>query len=88
MVVLGVSPDAPEKHTKFVAKYKLPFTLLADVDHAVAEAYGVWGEKKLYGKAFMGLMRTTFLIDEQGVVRHVWKKPKTEIHAEEVLAKL
>ena len=87
LVVLGVSPDAPAKHTKFIAKHQLPFTLLADEDHAVAEAYGVWGEKTLYGKKFMGLMRTTFLIDAQGVVQHVWKKPKNEIHAEEVLAK-
>jgi peroxiredoxin Q/BCP len=88
VVVLGVSPDGITKHEQFAAKYSLPFPLLADPEHLVAEAYGVWGEKKLYGKTFMGLMRTTFLIGADGVVMHVWKKPKTEIHAEEVLAKL
>jgi thioredoxin-dependent peroxiredoxin len=88
VVVLGVSPDSVASHRKFADKQQLPFTLLADPEHQVAEAYGAWGEKTLYGRKFMGLLRSTFLIDEQGVIRHVWKKPKTDIHADEVLAKL
>lgn len=88
VVVLGVSPDPVAKHEKFAAKYQLPFPLLADPDHAVAEAYGAWGEKTLYGKKMTGILRTTFLIGADGIVKHVWKKPKTDIHAEEVLAKL
>ncbi|HEY9724436.1 MAG TPA: thioredoxin-dependent thiol peroxidase [Oscillatoriaceae cyanobacterium] len=88
IVVLGVSPDNLASHQKFAGKYQLPFPLLADPDHAVAEAYGAWGEKMMYGKTVVGIKRTTFLIDGEGVVRHVWKKPKTEIHADEVLAAL
>lgn len=88
VVVLGVSPDSTASHRKFADKHQLPFTLLADPDHAVADAFGAWGEKTLYGKKFMGLIRSTFLIDEDGTIRHVWKKPKTDVHAEEVLAKL
>jgi peroxiredoxin Q/BCP len=88
VVVLGVSPDSEASHRKFADKHQLPFTLLADPDHAVAEAFGAWGEKTLYGRKFMGILRSTFLIDEAGVIRHVWKKPKTDVHAEEVLAKL
>lgn len=88
VVVLGVSPDSEASHQKFASKHDLPFPLLADTDHAVAEAFGAWGEKSLYGRKFMGLLRSTFLIDGAGVIRHVWKKPKTAIHAEEVLAKL
>ena len=88
VVVLGVSPDPVERHQKFATKYSLPFALLADTDHAVADTYGAWGEKTLYGKKSMGILRSTFLIDETGMIRHVFKRPKTEIHAEEVLAKL
>jgi peroxiredoxin Q/BCP len=88
VVVLGVSPDSVASHRKFADKHTLPFTLLADPEHQVAEAFGAWGEKTLYGRKFMGLIRSTFLIDEAGVIRHVWKKPKTDIHADEVLAKL
>lgn len=88
VVVLGVSPDSEASHQKFASKHDLPFPLLADTEHAVAEAFGAWGEKSLYGRKFMGLLRSTFLIDGDGVIRHVWKKPKTAIHAEEVLAKL
>lgn len=88
VVVLGISPDSTASHRKFADKHQLPFTLLADPDHQVAEAFGAWGEKTLYGRKFMGLMRSTFLIDESGQIVHVWKKPKTDIHAEEVLAKL
>jgi peroxiredoxin Q/BCP len=85
-VVLGVSPDGPKSHAKFVAKYDLPFTLLADVDNAAALAYGVWKEKAMYGKSYMGIERTTFLIDEAGVVARVWPKVKVTGHGDEVLA--
>jgi peroxiredoxin Q/BCP len=85
-VVIGVSPDTIESHKKFESKHDLPFSLLADPDHTIIESYGVWGEKKLYGRAYMGLYRTTFLIDEKGVIRHVFAKPKSKQHAEEILA--
>ena len=83
-VVLGVSPDTVKSHQKFKEKYKLNFTLLADIDHAVAERYGVWQEKSLYGRAYMGVARTTFLIDGQGVLRKVFEKVKSDGHADEV----
>jgi len=86
--VIGVSPDDNTSHEKFANKHELPFPLLADPDHEIIEAYGVWGEKKNYGKTFMGLARTTFLIDEQGVIAHVFKRPKTKAHAEEIISKL
>lgn len=88
VVVLGISPDGVASHQKFAAKYSLPFPLLADPDHAVAEAFGAWGSKSMYGKTVTGILRTTFLIGPDGLVRHVFKKPKTDIHAEEVLARL
>lgn len=72
--ILGVSPDKPEKQAKFDEKYGLGFPLLADEDHAVAEAYGVWGEKKNYGKVYMGIIRSAFLIDEKGKIAHAWYK--------------
>ena len=84
--VLGVSADEAKRHVKFIEKYDLPFPLLADTDKAVAEAYGVWGEKKMYGKSFMGIKRTTFLINEEGQVVKVIAKPKVKEHAAEVLA--
>ncbi|MDB5098667.1 MAG: Peroxiredoxin [Cyanobacteria bacterium RYN_339] len=87
IAVLGISPDSQASHAKFAGKYSLPFTLLADTERAVANLYGTYGEKTLYGKKSMGILRTTFLIDAEGVVQHVWKKPKTDVHAEEVLAK-
>lgn len=83
--ILGVSPDDEKKHKKFEAKYELPFTLLADPDHAIIDKYGVWGEKQLYGRKYMGLLRTTFLIDEKGIVRKIFHKPKSKMHAEEIL---
>ncbi|HEX6632240.1 MAG TPA: thioredoxin-dependent thiol peroxidase [Gemmatimonadaceae bacterium] len=83
-VILGVSPDPVKKHVKFRAKYDLPFTLLADVDHAVAELYGVWAEKSMYGRKYWGNERTTFLIGADGRVEHVWEKVKPAGHAEEV----
>ena len=83
--LLGVSPDSEASHKKFITKYKLPFTLLADRDHAIAEAYGVWGEKKFMGRTYMGVLRTTFLIDEKGKIKKIFAKVKPEDHATEVL---
>ncbi len=85
-VVLGVSKDSIEKHCKFRDKHNLTVRLLSDEDGKMLEAYGVWGEKSLYGRKFMGITRTTFLIDGKGVVRKVWPKVKVNGHAEEVLA--
>jgi peroxiredoxin Q/BCP len=85
-VVFGVSPDTVAKVRKFVDKYDLGFTLLADADHAVAEMYGVWVEKSRYGRTYFGNSRTTFIIDASGVIRHVIPKVKPETHDEEVLA--
>jgi peroxiredoxin Q/BCP len=86
VVVLGVSPDAVESHARFKAKYRLPFPLLADTDHAVAEAYGVWGEKSMYGRKYFGIRRTTFIINGAGKVARVFEKVKPKGHATEVLA--
>ena len=85
ITVLGVSPDSEASHKKFETKYKLPFTLLADKDHAIADAYGVWGEKKFMGRTYMGIHRTTLLIDEKGKIKKVFEKVKPEDHASEVL---
>jgi peroxiredoxin Q/BCP len=85
ITVLGVSPDNEKSHKKFETKYKLPFTLLADTDHAIAESYGVWGEKKFMGRTYMGVQRSTFLIDEKGKIKKVFEKVKPEDHASEVL---
>jgi thioredoxin-dependent peroxiredoxin len=84
--VLGVSLDDEQSHRKFADKYQLPFTLLADTDHAVAERYGVYGEKQFMGKKYMGVDRKTFLIDEQGRLKKVFDKVNVEQHADEVLA--
>jgi len=84
--VLGVSVDSEASHKKFAAKYKLPFTLLADPDHAIADAYGVYGEKKFMGRTYMGVKRVTFLIDEKGRIKKVFEKVKPDEHAREVLA--
>lgn len=88
VAVIGVSPDDLASHEKFATKHELPFPLVADPDHAIIKAYGVWGEKKNYGKTYMGLQRTTFMIDADGVIAHVFKRPKTKEHAEQVLRKL
>jgi peroxiredoxin Q/BCP len=85
ITILGVSPDSEKSHQKFTAKYKLPFTLLADTDHSIANAYGVYGEKKFMGRTYMGIHRTTFLIDEKGKIRKVFEKVKPDDHADEVL---
>ena len=83
--VIGISPDDVKKHKKFEEKYDLPFILLADPTHSIIDKYGVWGEKQLYGKKYMGLHRTTFLIDEKGLIRKVFLKPKSKQHAEEII---
>jgi peroxiredoxin Q/BCP len=83
--VLGVSLDDEKSHQKFAAKYDLPFTLLADTDHAVADRYGVYGEKQFMGKKYMGVSRKTFLIDEQGRIKKVFDKVNVEQHADEVM---
>ena len=87
-VVLGVSTDSEESHKKFAEKYGLPFPLLADTDARVSQTYGVYGEKSMYGKTFMGVTRATFLIDKEGVVRKIWPKVKPDEHAGEVLEAL
>ena len=87
-VVLGVSPDSVKSHDKFVAKFKLPFTLLADEDKKIVQAYGVWGEKRFMGRKYLGVHRVTFLIGPDGVIRKIWPKVKPGEHAEEVLAAL
>jgi thioredoxin-dependent peroxiredoxin len=87
-VVLGVSPDSVAKLKKFADKYGLPFTLLADTDHAVAESYGVWVQKSMYGRSYWGNSRTTFIIDRDGVVAHVIPKVTPKTHDDEVLAAL
>ena len=83
--ILGVSPDPVKKHVKFIDKYDLPFPLLADEDHAVAEAYGVWGEKKFMGRTYDGIHRTTFVIDAEGKIEEVIKKVKTKEHTAQIL---
>lgn len=87
-VVLGVSTDSVASHKKFATAFELPFTLLADVDKEMVGAYGVYGEKKMYGRTYMGTMRTSFLIDPQGKVAKVYEKVKPEKHAGEVIADL
>lgn len=83
--ILGVSPDNETKHQKFIAKHELPFSLLADTDNAVATAYGTWGEKSMYGKKYMGILRTTFVIDEKGKIEKVIEKVDTKKHTTQLL---
>jgi peroxiredoxin Q/BCP len=87
-VVLGVSPDSVASHETFRDKYGLPFTLLADEDHSVAEAYGVWGEREMAGRKYMGVERSTFVIDADGKVAKVMRRVKPDTHADDVLAAL
>jgi len=82
--VLGVSVDNEQSHQKFVNKFNLPFKLLADTDHTIVEAYGVWGEKNMYGKKYMGINRTTFIIDEEGVIAHIITKVDTKNATQQV----
>jgi peroxiredoxin Q/BCP len=86
--IIGISPDKPAAHVKFAAKYDLPYTLVADPDHAIAEAYGVWKEKSMYGRKYMGIERTTFVIDENGKIARIFAKVKPAGHAAEVLEAL
>ena len=83
--ILGVSIDPPERHQKFIEKYSLPFDLIADENKKIVEKYGVWQEKKLYGKTFMGIIRSTFIIDKDGVIKKIFTKVKVKGHVEEVL---
>ena len=85
-VILGVSPDSQQSHEKFKSKYDLNFPLLVDSDHAVATAYGVWVEKSMYGKKYMGIERSTFIIDEEGTLEAVWRKVKAREHADRLRA--
>ncbi|MFV0522431.1 MAG: thioredoxin-dependent thiol peroxidase [Mangrovibacterium sp.] len=86
--VLGVSPDSKESHQKFIAKYALPFDLLSDPNHEILAAYGAWGEKNLYGKITVGVIRTTYVINENGLIEEVFKRPKTKEHTEQIAKKL
>ena len=83
--VLGVSPDDERKHQAFREKFSLPFSLLADPQQKIIEKYGVWGEKNMYGRKYMGLHRTTFVIDEEGVIKKIFLRPKNKAHAEEIV---
>jgi peroxiredoxin Q/BCP len=87
-VVLGVSPDDESSHRKFESKYQLPFTLISDPKHVIIDKYQVWGEKLLYGRTYMGLHRTTFVIDEKGIIRKIFTKPRSKQHAEDILRSL
>lgn len=83
--VIGVSPDDERTQNKFASKYYLPFPLVADTSHSVLEKYGVWGQKKLFGRKYMGVLRTTFAIDEKGIIKKVFLKPRNKAHAQEIL---
>ncbi|WP_416866362.1 MAG: thioredoxin-dependent thiol peroxidase [Imperialibacter sp.] len=83
--VLGVSPDSAKKHTNFIKKFSLPFTLLADTDNKIIESYGLWAEKTTFGRTYMGVLRTTFIIDEKGVIKRVIDDVKSKEHAEQIL---
>ena len=83
--VIGISPDDEKSHIKFKEKFNLPFTLLADPQHKIIDKYGVWGMKNLYGRNYMGLHRTTFVIDEKGAIKKIFLRPKNKAHAEEIL---
>ena len=83
--ILGVSPDSAKSHVKFIEKYELPFSLLADEDHSIAESFGAWGEKSMYGKKYMGILRSTFVIDEKGKIEKVIEKVNTKAHTQQLL---
>jgi peroxiredoxin Q/BCP len=85
-VIMGVSPDTEKSHKKFAAKFDLPFTLIADPEHTIIDKYGVWGQKQLFGREYMGVIRTTFLVDEHGMLRKIFEKPKNSTHADEIIA--
>jgi thioredoxin-dependent peroxiredoxin len=83
--VLGVSPNDEKSHKKFETKFNLPFTLLADPDRTIIDKYGVWGEKQMFGNKYMGVHRTTFVIDEKGMIKKIFLRPKNKQHAEEIV---
>jgi peroxiredoxin Q/BCP len=83
--IIGISPDDVKSHKKFEEKFSLPFTLLADPDHKIIDKYGVWGPKQMFGNKYMGILRTTYVIDEKGIIRKVFARPKNKAHAEEIL---
>ncbi|MCU0424614.1 MAG: thioredoxin-dependent thiol peroxidase [Candidatus Kapabacteria bacterium] len=87
-VVLGVSPDSPKSHDKFKTKYELNFALVSDESHEISENYGVWVEKSMYGRKYMGVERSTFVINPEGIITHEWRKVKVPGHVDEVLAAL
>ncbi len=87
-VILGVSIDSPESHKKFIDKFELPFMLLSDLDKKVVRKYGVWKEKNMYGRKYMGIERTTFVIDEEGIIKNIFSKVKVSGHADEVMKSL
>ncbi len=86
--VIGVSPDSEEKHKKFIEKFDLPFQLIPDTEKKVLNDFGVWGEKKMYGKTYMGVHRTTFIIDENGIILKIFPKVKTKEHYEQIMKAL
>jgi len=86
--VVGVSPDNEKTQKKFEVKYKLPFPLIADTSHDIVEKYGVWDQKKLFGRQYMGVLRTTFVIDEKGTIQKIFTRPRNKAHAQEIIAAL
>lgn len=86
--IVGVSPDSERSHKNFCTKHELNFTLLADTDHSICEAFGVWAEKSMYGRKYMGVVRTTFLLDEQGRITHIFNKVKTAEHYQQIINEL
>ncbi len=86
--IVGVSPDSERSHQNFCSKHDLNFTLLADTDHSICEAFGVWAEKSMYGRKYMGVKRTTFLINEEGIITHIFDKVKTASHFEQITGEL
>jgi thioredoxin-dependent peroxiredoxin len=84
--IIGISPDDEKKHKKFETKFDLPFTLVADTSHVILKKYGVWDLKQMFGHKYMGVLRTTFVLDEKGMIRKIFLRPKNKAHAEEILA--
>lgn len=84
--IIGISPDDIQKHKKFETKFDLPFTLIADPSHVILKKYGIWDQKQMFGHKYMGVLRTTFVLDEKGVIRKIFLRPKNKAHAEEILA--
>ncbi len=86
--VIGISPDDAKKHKKFETKFQLPFTLIADTSHRILEKYGVWDQKQMFGHKYMGVLRTTFIIDEKGIINKIFLRPKNKVHGQEIVATL